>query len=81
MRFVYDDETEILNWRKQSRARPNDDLRFGRFKGFFPDLMAYGFGLGGMKNDDVLEMRLKIADDLRGERDLWYENDDGLAFC
>jgi hypothetical protein len=78
--FVDNDEAEIFDWRKESRTRADDDLRLNALEAFLPDLVADGLGLGGMLNDDVLEMLLKIADDLGGKGDFWDEDNDGLAF-
>ena len=42
--------------------------------------MANRFGLGGMLDDNILEMRLEVAHDLGSEGNFWHENDDRLAF-
>ena len=80
VRLVNNNEAEILHWRKESRARADDDLWLVALEALLPNLMANGFGLGGVLNDNILKMRLKIADNLRGEGDFWYENNDRLTF-
>ena len=80
MSFVDNDEAEFFDWRKESRARADDDLWLIALEAFLPDLVADSLGLGGMLNDDVLEVLLKIADDLGGKGDFWDEDNDGLAF-
>ncbi len=80
MSFVDNDEAEIFDRRKESGAWADDDLRLVALEAFLPDLVADGLGLGGMLNDDVLEVLLEIADDLGGKGDFWDEDNDGLAF-
>lgn len=45
-------------------------------KDILPDLMAFGFGLFGVhQNDTLAKMCGENLDELAGERDFWYEQD------
>ena len=56
---------------KEGGAWANDDDWLFGLEGFFPELMAYGFSLGGVEQDYIFEVGAKVCDKLRGEGDFW----------
>ena len=81
VRFVDDDEAEILDGRKESGAWTNYDTWMIALQSVFPDAVTDGFGLCGMKQNDIIEVIPKINYELRSEGDFGHEQDKRFVLC
>lgn len=78
VRFIDNDEAEVLYGGKEGRAGANDDFWLGVVEDIFPDLVAQGLALGGVNKIEVLKMGRKIIDELGSEGDFGNKKDERL---
>ena len=79
VRLIDNNEAEVFNGGEEGAAWADNDLRSSCLKRFLPELMANGFGLLGMEQDNIFKEVLEVLDELRGEGDFWNEQNDGFA--
>jgi hypothetical protein len=71
--FVYDDQSEIRDRGKQRGTRPDGDLHAPAAERL-PGVVALAQGQTAVKHGDLVsEPRAKTSDELRGQRDLWNQ--------
>ena len=78
MAFINNYESEIIDWSEESRAGPDNDLGLVAVKNSFPGLVAFGFSLLRVHENDILKVVLEIGHKLRGEGDFGDEKNGRL---
>ena len=79
--LVDNHEAKVTNRGEKRRARANNNLWRGCVEGAFPEMMTDCFSLSGVKNGNVREMNLEVADELRSEGDFRDKNNCRLILC